>query len=428
MEAKQLQEVVARLEAVAAKLEKCGVAAPAAASAEEETEDYPEVNAFDEAFNAPLKKMEDAAKAIGQEVVDMSKLVLDMFAAARKLVLVGCRCSKPDNNAQFAVITQKSQEGIAWLDKNFSKIKNVNILKAVNEAMTLLTWPTIGASAENFTVEMTGSVQCYTNKIVREYKGKDENQVAWTQGLVAACKALPTYINDFEKGGIKFNARGPKATPEMFQLGGAKAAAAPAPKAEEPKKEEPKPAAKPANAKAALLGGKLAGLGPKVQPKTPGVKRMGDLQVQVEYYTEGAPNLADAKLKNEDIVNIFACKNTEITIPSKVKAISVLNVERCIISPNDIIGTLELNGVKKTKIYLEGAVKTITCDKCDSLEIYLNPQSANVQLISSLSTGINLEYPDPNDEGGYIEHAVPEQIKVQFNADRKLQHEVYVHE
>jgi adenylyl cyclase-associated protein len=427
MEAKQLQEVVARLEAVAAKLEKCGVAAPAAA-VEEETEDYPEVNGFDDSFKAPLKKMEDAAKAIGQEVVDMTKLVLDLFAATRRLVLVGCRCSKPDNNAQFGVITKLSQAGMEYLNKNFSKIKNVNILKAVNEAMTLLTWPTIGASAENFAIEMTGSVQCYTNKIVMQYRGKDENQVAWTQGLVAACKAIPTFINDFEKGGIKFNPRGPKATPEMFEIG-----AAPAPKKEEPKKAEPAPAPTPAPAakpagKAALLGGKLAGLGPKVPPKTPGVKRMGDLQVQIEYFTEGAPNLEEAKLKNEDIVNIYACKNTEITIPTKVKAVSILNSERCIISPHDIIGTLELNAVKKTKIYIEGVVKTITCDKCDGLEIYLNEQSANLQLISSLSTGINLEYPDPNDEGGYIEHAVPEQIKVQFNKERTLEHEVYVHE
>jgi adenylyl cyclase-associated protein len=428
MEAKQLQEVVARLEAVAAKLEKCGVAGPAPAAADEESEDYPEVIGYDEAFKEPLAKMEAAAKAIGQEVVDMSKFVTDMFAAIRRIVLVGCRCSKPDNNAQFAVLTKLSSDSIAALDKMYPKVKNINILKAVNECMTLLTWPTIGASAEQYAIEMTGSVQCYTNKIVREFKGKDENQVQWTQGLVKACQAIPNFINDFEKGGIKFNPRGPKATPEMFQLGAGAAAKKEEPKKEEPKKEEPKPAPKPAAGKAALLGGKLAGLGPKVAPKTPGVKRMGDLQVQIEYFTEGAPNLEEQNLKNEDILNIFACKNTEITIPTKVKAVSILNTERCIISPKDIIGTLELNGVKKTKIYLEGKVNTITCDKCDGLEIYLNKESANLQLIASLSTGINLEYPDPNDEGGYIEHAVPEQIKVQFNDERKLQHEVYVHE
>jgi adenylyl cyclase-associated protein len=368
--------------------------------------------------------MEEAAKKIGQEVVDMSKLVTDLFAATRRLILVGCRCSKPDNNAQFAVISRLSQEGIKYLDKNFSKIKNVNILKAVNEAMTLLTWPTIGSSAENFVVEMTGSVQCYTNKIIMQYRGKDENQVGWTHGLVGACQAIPTYINDYQKGGIKFNARGPKATPEMFEL---KQGAAPA-KKEEPKKEEPKKEAPKTAAKAAALGAKLAGVGPKVPPKTAAVRRMGDLQVQVEYFTEGEPSFEEAKLKNEDIVNIFACKNTNITIPTKVKAVSILNTERCVISPNDIIGTLELNGVKKSKIYLEGAVKTITCDKCDGLEIYLNKESLDLQLITSLSTGINLEYPDPNDEGGFIEHAVPEQIKVQFNDERKLQHQVYVHE
>jgi len=424
MEAKQLQEVVARLEAVAAKLEKCGVAAPAAAGAVDEgNEDFPEVMGFDDTFKEALQKIEESAKAIGQEAIDMSKFVLDMFAATRRLVLVGCRCSKPDNNAQFNVLNRISSEGIGALDKMYPKIKGINMNKAVKECMTLLTWPTIGASAENFAVEMTGSVECYTNKMLREFKGKDDNQVHWAQGIVKACRAIPTFINDFEKGGIKFNARGPKATPEMFEIG-----AAPAAKKEEPKKEEPKPAAKPAAAKAGALGAKLAGIGPKVPPKTPGVRRMGDLQVQIEYFTEGSPNLEEAKLKNEDILNIFACKNTDITIPTKVKAVSILNTERCIISPKDIIGTLELNGVKKTKIYLEGTVKTITCDKCDGLEIYVNKESENLQLIASLSTGINLEFPDPKEEGNYIEHAVPEQIKVQFNEEHKLTHQVYVHE
>ena len=438
MEAKQLLEVVSRLEAVASKLEKCGVAAPAAADAGEESEDYPEVQAYDEAFKPAIDQMLESAKAIDGELVEMTQLVANLVLAIRRLVVVGCRCSKPDNNAQFAVIAELSNQGLEWCDKHF-RTKHVNHLKAVHEAMTLFTYPTIGASAEQYAVDMTGSVQCYTNKLLMEYRGKDENQTKWAQGLVKACKAIPTFVNDYEKGGFKFNARGPKATPEMFKLDAGKgaAAAAPAPAAAPaaapapapaPKKEEPAAPKGPAG-KAALLGAKLAGIGPKAAPKTPSVKRIGQSsQVQAEYYTSGSPSFDEVQLKHEDIVNIFQCKNSEITIPSKVKAISILNCERCIISPNDVIGTLELNGVKKTKIYIEGTVKTITCDKCDSLEIYLNPQSCGLQLISSLSTGINLEYPDPNEEGNYIEHAVPEQIKVQFNADRKLEHQVYVHE
>ncbi|EAY00376.1 hypothetical protein TVAG_407250 [Trichomonas vaginalis G3] len=427
MDAK-LEALVTRLEAVAAKLEKCGVAAPAGDAGEEETEDYPAVTAYDETFNPHLKKMMDAAKAIDPELAEMTQLVLNMFAATRKIILVGCRCAKPDNNAQFEVLNKLSQAGIQWCDKHF-KTKHVNNLKAVNEAMTLLTWPQIGASAEDYATEMTGSVMCYTNKLSMQYRGVDEKQMNWVTGFVAACKAIPTYINDYQKGGIKFNARGKKATPEMFALGGAAAApaaAAPAPAAAPAKPAKPEPA-KPA-AKAAGLAGKLAGIGPKPVAKEPSVKRVGaQNQVQVEYFTSGQVT-EFPKLQHEDIVNIFQCKNCEITIPSKVKALSVLGCERIILSPNDVIGVLELNGLKRSKIYCEGVVKTITCDKCDSLEIYLNEASLKVQLISSQSTGINLEYPDPKDKGNYIEHAVPEQIKVQFNDDAKLEHHVYVHE
>lgn len=429
MDAK-LESVVARLEAVAAKLEKCGVAAPAGGDADDQTEDFPAVTAFDETFKPHLTKMMDAAKSIDGELAEMTQLVLNMFDATRKMILVGCRHSKPDNNAHLAVLQKTSEAGLAWINKHF-KTKHINHSKAVNEAMTLLLWPQIGASAEDYAVEMTGSVQCYTNKLAMEFRDKDQKQMAWVQGFVAACKAIPQYINDYQKGGIKFNPRASKATPEMFELSGAAAAApAAAPAAAKPA-EAPKPEpAKPAAAKAAGLAGKLAGIGPKPVAKEPACKRMGQQnQVQVEYYQSGSIDVAQLqKLNHEDVVNIFQCKNTEITVGSKVKALSVLGCERIILTPHDVIGVLELNGLKRSKIYLEGSVKTITCDKCDGLEIYLNEASKEVQLISSLSTGINLEYPDPKDKGNYIEHAVPEQIKVQFNKDQKLEHQVYVHE
>ena len=421
MEAK-LESVVARLEAVALKLEKLGVGLPI--EQEEESEDFPAVNAYDETFNPLIEKIINSSKALNPELVEMSQLIVDLMNAVRRVILAAQKCSKPTEFNPLEKIAELSAIGIKWCDTHF-KTKFINNLKATNEMMTLLTWPTIGASAEQFVQEMTGAVEFNTNKISREFLNKDANHMGWVQGVVGICKKLPTYINDFQKGGIKWNTRGKPAKKEDFEL---KSGGQPAPKQETPKPEPPKPVApKPEPPKQET---------PKPQPKlnipvkaapakTPAIRRIGEKQIQVEYFDGQVPEFPPLNI--EDIVNIFQCKNCDITIPSKVKAISLLNCERCVISPKDVIGVLEMNGVKKTKFYLEGTIKTITVDKSDSIEIYVNEASKNLQLISALSTGINLEYPDPKEEGNYIEHAVPEQIIVHFNEQRQLQSEVYVH-
>jgi len=417
----RIQSVLKRLEAVADKLEKVGVGAPV--QEDEETEDYPAITAFDETFNKFIEKMEKAAKEIHKDMVDMTQFVRDVFAATRKIILVGCRCSKPDDaNAIYKYLIEATNAGIEWCDKNW-KTKYVNQGKAIHEAMTLFTWPTVGASGENFCYDMQGSVEFNTNKILREFLNSDQTQVEWTRALVGLCKAIPTYINDYHKGGIKFNPRGKKATPEMFKVGTATA--------EAPKKEvkpEPKPEPKPA-AKPNPLAGKIA---PKAaKPKTPSMVRKGGLnQISVEYYTEAEVKVQsdDLKVKIDDIVSVAQCNKSIITIPTKVKAISILGCQGSIFNIGDVIGTLELNAVKKSKIYLEGTVKLITCDKCESLEIYFNKESLGCQVITSLSSSINLEYPDPKEEGNYLERPIPEQIKVTFDDKSNLINEVYVHE
>jgi len=69
----------------------------------------------------------------------------------------------------------------------------------------------------------------------------------------------------------------------------------------------------------------------------------------------------------------------------------------------------------------------MTIDKCDSVCVYVNEESINLQAVCAMSTGINIEVPDLKDEGGIVEFSVPEQIQIQLK-DRKLTHTVYVHE
>lgn len=342
----------------------------------------------------------------------MTQLIINSSKAIRKLVVVGQSKSKPAGNF-FEFVASSNEAGLKWIKDHF-KTKFVNHSKAINEFLGLLNWPSIGASAENYVLEMTGSVQCYTNKIIMEFRNKDESQTNWAKALVAAMKGLPEYINDHQKGGIKWNSRSAAASIESLNPNAGPSAnksSAPAPVA-----AAPKPVAKPAlNIKP-----------PVAQAKTPSAQRISDKGVEIKYFDGAVPEIP--QLKQDDMVTFFGCKNTTLEVKAKVKAISVLNCEKCDVVPNDVIGMLELTNSKRLKIWLEGTVKSISTDKCDGIEIYLNQASKEVSVLSSFSSAVNLEYPDPKEEGNYIESAIPEQITAHFNKDGKLVSQVYEHE
>lgn len=56
-----------------------------------------------------------------------------------------------------------------------------------------------------------------------------------------------------------------------------------------------------------------------------------------------------------------------------------------------------------------GKVPTISVDKTDGCQIYLSPESLDVEIVSSKSSEMNVLVPKGN--GDYTEYAVPEQFK-----------------
>lgn len=430
MDAK-LESLVGRLEAAVTKLETMKIGGGGGAPAgDDDFEEYPSIQAYDTTFNPKLEQMAKAAKALGGDLVEMSEFVVQGFKEVRRLILLGERANKPDDmTAVLKPLLDVQNAGEKWCHDHF-RTPFVNHEKAVHEALAIFVWPIQGAGAQGYVSGMLGAVETYTNKILMEFRGKDDNQVAWVQGIVGAFKQLPEYIQDFHKTGMQWNARAPKATApaKMKGEGSAPAAAAPAAApAPAPKKEEPKPAAA-APKKLAAPAGLAAALGARAAPpKQPVVKMDRDNLWSVEYYDGTDPVLPEDKVGLKDIVNFYQCKNCTLRVPMKVKGLSFLNCEKVTIVIGDVIGVCEITTCKRGILYMTGSCKSVTCDKCDNLQINLNEQSLDAQITCALSQGLNVEIPDLTNDGNMIEFPVPEQIRVSIK-DRKLVHEVYVHE
>jgi len=419
-----MEAIAKRLEAAVAKLETMSLGGGAGGSDEmNDFEGYPQIAAFDKFANPNLEIMKNAAKAIDPELVEMTGLVEKCFQETRRYILAAARFKQPSDADAPAVakpLNDAMATGTKWCDTHF-KTKFPEHEKAVHEAMSCFQWVFIGPSAESYINEMIGSVQCYTNKVIMKFRDSNKNHVEWAKGLVAGLKGFPEYINDFHKMGIAWARNGKPCTGPTNMKGVAAAPAAPA--AEKPA-AAPKAAPAPAAGKAAALGAKL-NLAPKVAPKTAAVTRAGDTMVRAEYFDGKNPELKNLNI--QDIINFYQCKNCTLTVPTKVKAVTLLNCEKITLVLHDVIGMVEITSVKRSEVRMNGTVKSMTIDKCDSVNVYVNEASINLQAVCAMSTGINIEVPDLKDEGNIVEFPVPEQIKIQLK-DRKLTHQVYVHE
>ena len=83
-----------------------------------------------------------------------------------------------------------------------------NHLSAVSEAMPAFGWVTVSPTPGPFTNEYKGNSEFYSNKMVREYKGKDEGQMEWIQGWNGYLKGLVAYIKEYHTTELRWNPKG----------------------------------------------------------------------------------------------------------------------------------------------------------------------------------------------------------------------------
>ncbi|WP_411023560.1 hypothetical protein, partial [Salmonella sp. s51228] len=55
--------------------------------------------------------------------------------------------------------------------------------------------------------------QFYTNRILNNYRGKDQTHVDWVQALIGSLKSLQEYVENYHKSGLAWNPSGAEIKP-----------------------------------------------------------------------------------------------------------------------------------------------------------------------------------------------------------------------
>ena len=255
-----LDSVLTRLSALEANAGITPAQVPAAGndSGEAAAALSPAVLAYDVYMEKAVIPLVEATDKIGT-LENLGSLIKDAWGGIRIVVEIASRSKMPpggDLPKALSAHLKPVQTALESLRKLRLDRKYDWHTKSVMELAGCLSWVLIKPPPQTpsvFVKEAIASSTFWSNKIRKEYKGKDDDQIAFCDGLKKVGHDLVEYVTEHHRTGLTFN-------PQGGNLADAVATATPeTPKTEAPKPTTPKP---PAGG-----GGGIGGLMAELQKK-----------------------------------------------------------------------------------------------------------------------------------------------------------------
>jgi len=173
----------------------------------------PAIKAFDTFSNTTVYKCADTCDDL--EMGDMGKLLVKFFEGMRYVIVLASLSKQPSDMAELMEylkpITEPNGEiKQLRLNRDFD-----NHQKAICEMLACCSWLTCRAPAQlpaPFVKECVGSSDFWSNRIRKEFKGKDDEksklQLAFCDNLKATIVELSDYVAGNHKTGLTFNPKG----------------------------------------------------------------------------------------------------------------------------------------------------------------------------------------------------------------------------
>lgn len=460
-----ITNLLQRLETITTRLEKVekiissgesGSSAPAS-SGSEGGADSPAVLDYQDLINQFIVPFVAAANAIGaKEVIEQSQLVLEAVNKQVEFIRVAANSKKPADAVLQNLIKPTSDliAKIGGLKDSNRASKFANNLATVSEGISALGWVVVSPTPGPFVADMRGGSEFYSNRLLKEFKGKDQNQVDFVTHYNNFLKELQAYIKKYHTTGLAWNPRGGDAA--SFQSSAPAASAAPSGPGAPPPGPPPPPAnlhdtsssnsndappdmtrvfgelskgedvtkglkkvtadmkSKNRTDKSSVVPASAAkptsssSVAKKDEPTKPPVFTLDGVKWRVEYQN-GNRGLVIENPEPKQTVYIFKCKETTIQIKGKVNSICLDNCVKTAVVFENAIATLETVNCTSVEIQILGRVPSVSIDKTSGVQLYLSKSSLDTEIVSSKSSEMNVLI--PTDDQDFEEKAVPEQYK-----------------
>ncbi|KAH7107393.1 adenylate cyclase associated C terminal-domain-containing protein [Auriculariales sp. MPI-PUGE-AT-0066] len=346
------------------------------------------------------------------------------------------------------------------LHSTLSPIRTIS--SAAGESLGALNWFFIAPKPGPAINEVKDSAQFYWNRVIKDYKDKDQKHVDWARSLSSLLEELNKYVMEFHTTGVAWNPKGvPLAQYTPAAASGAPAAAAGGPP---PPPPPPPPPAADLAAPAAAAGGPNAFLSEinRGTDVTKGLRKVDKSEMThknpelrassivpatssavaakrpakpskpqslqgkrptkfvlegnkwtIENY-ENDTSLVVDNAEMSHIVNIFGCKNVTVQIKGKVNAVNLLNCTKTSVLVESVISSVAVTRSPSFALQITGSAPTLQIDTTDSGQVYLSKAcvAQNIEILTAKCSSINISLPEEGEEDGvFVERAVPEMLR-----------------
>ncbi|CED84606.1 Adenylate cyclase-associated protein (CAP/Srv2p) [Phaffia rhodozyma] len=417
------------------------------------SEDSPVVKAFDVWFDDHLQPYLKLSETIGDVAFEQSKTVALLFKAQRDFIELASQCTKPSQDKLPSLlgpmVTHLTSVGDIK-DANRGS-PQFNHLSTVAEGIPSAGWITLDNKPGPYVGDLKDAANFYGNRVIKEYKESDKTQVEWVRSFINALEELRKYIMQYHTTGLAWNPKGKDPlsfSPSAPTPISSAASSSPAPVGTT---STPSPASGPSKGLFAELSGDVtkglkkvdksemthknpelrassvvpatdaAPKRPTRPTKPPSLAGKKPAKFELEgnkwaiEYQENNNNIILEDVEIKQIVSIYGCKNSVIQVKGKVNAISLTACSKTSVLLDSVVSSVSVTSSPSFTIQVLGRTPTVTIDTTDSGQVYLSKECIDgaTEIITSKCSAINVSIPDPetDEEGLFVERAVPEQLK-----------------
>ncbi|KAJ8927866.1 hypothetical protein NQ314_019610 [Rhamnusium bicolor] len=409
---------------------------------------------FTDIVNGPLAQYLDFSIKIGGDVAEHSKLVRDAFNAQLQYIQLARDSAQPRQNEIINFLKPTSDKISAIQDyrEKHRSSPLFNHLSAISESIPALGWVTVSPAPAPYVKEMNDAGQFYTNRVLKEWKEKDKKHVDWVKAWIQTLSDLQTFVKQHHTTGLVWaGAAVVKGVPppppgcpppppviDFSDVGGAgdagldrSALFAEINKGQDITKGLKKVTDDMQTHKNPTLRQGPAPFKPTIQKSVASVKStqidkppsfVRDGKKWLIEYQKGNQNLLVENAEMNNVVYLFKCQNSTVTVKGKINSITLDSCKKTSVVFDSLVSAIEFINCQSVQMQVLGKVPTISIDKTDGCQVYLSNDSLDVEIISSKSSEMNVLI--PKSDGDYTEIPVPEQFKTKITDKKTLSTEI----
>jgi len=406
------------------------------------------VPGFQDILQGPFATYLVVSQQIGGDVATHAALVERAFQAQLQYLILASQSKAPANQSEQMALLQPTSQHIGAIQDFREKNRTssfFNHLSAISESVPALGWVTVSPAPAPYVKEMNDAGQFYTNRVLKDWKEKDKKHVDWVKAWVQTLSELQTFVKQHHTTGLVWAGKnaplagagvpppppGCPPPPPPTLLGDVAALDAAnndrsalfaqinqgenitrslkKVTADMQTHKNPTLRTGPAPFKAPQSSNQFSHINapPAAIDKPPVFQRDGKKWL-IEFQ-KGNHNLLVENAEMNNVVYLYKCIDSTVVVKGKLNSITLDSCKKTSIVFDSLVSVIEFINCQSVQMQVFGKVPTVSIDKTDGCQVYLSPESLEVEVISSKSSEMNILVPKPN--GDYVEYPVPEQYK-----------------